>query len=130
MIGAGVGPAEFTVTGEAIEVDADQQKSIDAAVALVPGPIRKAQAAQLVPRGRGVRRGVPRRRRRRGPGAVRPEARLLRAHRADRRGFGDLDPAIDYRKPGAEAKGLEFTGFHRIEMDLWVDDARQKSTPR
>ena len=37
--------------------------------------------------------------------------------------FGDLDPAIDYRKPGAEAEGLEFTGFHRIEMDLWLDAA-------
>ena len=35
--------------------------------------------------------------------------------------FGDLDPAIDYRKPGAEAEGLEFTGFHRIEMDLWLE---------
>jgi iron uptake system component EfeO len=37
--------------------------------------------------------------------------------------FGDLDPKIDYRKPGAEAEGLEFTGFHRIEMDLWLDAA-------
>ena len=34
--------------------------------------------------------------------------------------FGDLDPKIDYRKPGADEEGLPFTGFHRIEKDLWV----------
>ena len=33
--------------------------------------------------------------------------------------FGDLDPRIDGRENDVEP-GKEFTGFHRIEKDLWV----------
>ncbi|WP_066937458.1 iron uptake system protein EfeO [Microtetraspora fusca] len=33
--------------------------------------------------------------------------------------FGDLDPAIDARENDVE-KGEEWTGFHRLEKDLWV----------
>jgi iron uptake system component EfeO len=33
--------------------------------------------------------------------------------------FGDLDPAIDAREADLES-GQEFTGFHKIEKDLWV----------
>ncbi|WSE27230.1 iron uptake system protein EfeO [Amycolatopsis rhabdoformis] len=33
--------------------------------------------------------------------------------------FGDLDPAIDVREADLEP-GQQFTGFHRIEKDLWV----------
>jgi iron uptake system component EfeO len=33
--------------------------------------------------------------------------------------FGDLDPKIDYREVDALAEGLKWTGFHRIEKDLW-----------
>jgi iron uptake system component EfeO len=33
--------------------------------------------------------------------------------------FGDLDPQIDGRENDVEP-GKEFTGFHRIEKDLWV----------
>lgn len=33
--------------------------------------------------------------------------------------FGDLDPAIDARENDV-AEGEEWTGFHRIEKDLWV----------
>ena len=33
--------------------------------------------------------------------------------------FGDLDPAIDGRE-GDQAEGEEFTGWHRLEYDLWV----------
>ncbi len=32
--------------------------------------------------------------------------------------FGDLDPAIDGREDGLEP-GQEFTGFHKLEKDLW-----------
>ena len=34
--------------------------------------------------------------------------------------FGDLDPKIDGREDVVE-EGMEFTGFHRIERDLWQD---------
>ena len=33
--------------------------------------------------------------------------------------FGDLDPAIDARENDVEP-GTKFTGFHRLEKDLWV----------
>ena len=33
--------------------------------------------------------------------------------------FGDLDPKIDGREDGATAE-LPFTGFHKLEKDLWV----------
>ncbi len=33
--------------------------------------------------------------------------------------FGDLDPAIDAREADLEP-GQKFTGFHRLEKDLWV----------
>lgn len=34
--------------------------------------------------------------------------------------FGDLDPIIDQREPDVEP-GEDFTGFHRIEKQLWVE---------
>ena len=37
--------------------------------------------------------------------------------------LGDLDPRIDYREVDAVAEGLDWTGFHRIEKDLWVPAA-------
>lgn len=124
MIGAGVGTAEFTVTGDTIEVDADQQQAIAAAVTSYTA-YTKDQAAQLVP---AVEQFVA--------AYLAGDDDAARALFAPTRvfyerieptaaQFGDLDPAIDYRKPGAEAEGLEFTGFHRIEMDLWIDAARQ-----
>ena len=33
--------------------------------------------------------------------------------------FGDIDPKIDNREDGVEP-GQKFTGFHRLEKDLWV----------
>src|SRR5438067_116892 len=34
--------------------------------------------------------------------------------------FGDLDPVTDGREPDAKAEGTDFTGWHRIEKQLWV----------
>ena len=42
--------------------------------------------------------------------------------------FGDLDPKIDGREDGATAE-LPFTGFHRIERDLWVAGDLSTSSP-
>jgi iron uptake system component EfeO len=42
--------------------------------------------------------------------------------------FGDLDPKIDGREEVIE-EGMEFTGFHRIEKDLWVTGDITKSGP-
>ncbi|MBP2704068.1 iron uptake system protein EfeO [Microbispora sp. RL4-1S] len=42
--------------------------------------------------------------------------------------FGDLDPAIDARENDVE-QGQEWTGFHRIEKDLWVKKDVKKDGP-
>lgn len=124
MIGEGVGTAPFTVTGEAVAVDADRQAAIDEAVANYVS-YTKSQVEELMPKVRefvdAYVSGDDAEARRLFPLArvnyerIEPTAEQ----------FGDLDPRIDYRKPGAEAEGLPFTGFHRIEMDLWIDHARE-----
>ena len=35
--------------------------------------------------------------------------------------FGELDPLTDGREPDAKAEGRDFTGWHRIEKQLWVE---------
>ena len=35
--------------------------------------------------------------------------------------FGDLDPITDGREPDAKAENRDFTGWHRIEKQLWVE---------
>jgi iron uptake system component EfeO len=42
--------------------------------------------------------------------------------------FGDLDPKIDGREEVIE-EGMPFTGFHRLEKDLWVAKDVSKSGP-
>jgi iron uptake system component EfeO len=42
--------------------------------------------------------------------------------------FGDLDPKIDGREEVVE-EGMAFTGFHRIEKDLWVTGDLSKTGP-
>ena len=42
--------------------------------------------------------------------------------------FGDLDPKIDGREEVIE-EGMEFTGFHRIEKDLWSHRRHQQGRP-
>ena len=40
--------------------------------------------------------------------------------------FGDLDPRIDGREDVVE-EGMAFTGYHRLEKDLWKDGLRKDS---
>ncbi len=40
--------------------------------------------------------------------------------------FGDLDPRIDGRED-VVAEGMEFTGYHRLERDLWQDGLQDDS---
>jgi iron uptake system component EfeO len=42
--------------------------------------------------------------------------------------FGDLDPKIDGRAEVIE-EGMEFTGFHKLEQDLWETGDISKSGP-
>ncbi len=116
--GAIVGQSTFTVTGAAIAVDQSTKALTTAAVTNYVSYV-KSQVQELIP-------------------AV---AKLTTAYEAGddevarslfagarvfyerieptAEQFGDLDPKIDYREVDAAADGLDWTGFHRIEKDLW-----------
>jgi iron uptake system component EfeO len=118
MIGSGVGSARFSVTGERVANSGPDAELKQQAVALYAAFV-KDQVAQLVPATEAfvalyvggddeaakeqfpqVRAFYER---------IEPVAEAL----------GDLDPRIDYREVDAVAEGLDWTGFHRIEKDLW-----------
>ena len=124
MIGEGVGRSAFTVTGETVAIegeDAEQkQQAVDLYAAFVKDQVGRLlpsveefvaayesgddeTARELFPQTRAYYERIE------------PVAESL----------GDLDPRIDYREVDAVAEGLDWTGFHRIEKDLWIpaDDA-------
>lgn len=124
MVGDGVGRASFSVTGDAVAAagdDAEQkQQAVDLYAAFV-----KDQVEQLVPAVDELVTAYE-------SGDDETARELFPATRAyyERiepvaESLGDLDPRIDYREVDAVAEGLDWTGFHRIEKDLWVpaDDA-------
>lgn len=122
MIGAGVGATAFTVTGDRVEIsgpDAElKQKAIDLYAAFV-----KDQVGQLLPETEAfVDLYVA------GDDEAAKEAfPQVRAYyeriEPVAEALGDLDPRIDYREVDAVAEGLDWTGFHRIEKDLWEPEA-------
>jgi len=119
LVGAPIGLAEFTVTGEAVGVDADEQELIDAAVANYVAYI-KSQVGELVPQVQEFADAYA-------AGDDDTARDLFASARVSyerieptAEAFGDLDPKIDYREVDAVAEDLDWTGFHRIEKDLWV----------
>ncbi|WP_314422138.1 iron uptake system protein EfeO [uncultured Microbacterium sp.] len=119
MIGEGVGRSAFTVTGDRVAVegeDAEQkQQAVDLYAAFV-----KDQVGQLVPSVDDLVAAYE-------SGDDETARTLFPQTRAfyERiepvaEALGTLDPRIDYREVDAVAEGLDWTGFHRIEKDLWV----------
>ncbi|MFC4945685.1 iron uptake system protein EfeO [Pseudonocardia sp. GCM10023141] len=41
--------------------------------------------------------------------------------------FGDIDPKLDGREDDERDPGVNWTGFHRLEKDLWVDGLKADS---
>ncbi len=118
MVGLGVGRSPFTVTGERVALsgpDAEvKQQAVDLYAAFV-----KEQVAQLVPATKGfVDLYVAG-----DDEAAKGQFADIRTHyeriEPVAEALGDLDPRIDYREVDAKAEGLDWTGFHRIEKDLW-----------
>ncbi|WDG19141.1 iron uptake system protein EfeO [Microbacterium sp. Clip185] len=119
MVGDGVGRAGFTVTGDTIAASGDDAEQKQQAVSLYAAFV-KDQVEQLVPAvdaftaaytagdDETARTSFPKVRS--FYERIEPVAESL----------GDLDPKIDYREVDAVAEGLDWTGFHRIEKDLWV----------
>ncbi len=119
MLGEGVGRAAFTVSGEAVAVDVEdaevKQQAVDLYAAFV-----KDQVGQLLP---AVEKFVAAYEA--GDDATAkalfPQVRAFYERiEPVAEALGDLDPRIDYREVDAVAEGLDWTGFHRIEKDLWV----------
>ncbi|WP_295786969.1 iron uptake system protein EfeO [uncultured Microbacterium sp.] len=119
MVGDGVGKKAFAVTGEAVALDgadAEQKKqAVDLYAAFV-----KDQTGQLLPAVQTFAAAYEAG----DDAAAREQFPRVRAfyERIEpvAEALGDLDPRIDYREVDAVAEGLQWTGFHRIEKDLWV----------
>jgi iron uptake system component EfeO len=119
MIGEGVGKTAFTVTGDRVAVDGpdaeQKQEAVDLYAAFV-----KDQVGQLVPAVEdfvaAYEAGDDETARSLFPQVRAYYERIEPVAEA----LGDLDPRIDYREVDAVAEGLDWTGFHRIEKDLWV----------
>ena len=123
MIGAGIGKAAFTVTDSGAELvaDGDDSALVDAAAVNYVAYIKNQVE-----------------------GLVTSTTTFLDAYRAGdddtarslyaptraayeriepvAESFGDLDPKIDFREADVE-EGTEWTGWHRIEKDLWQPSA-------
>lgn len=118
MAGSPIGLAEFTVTGEAGVAGAAEQELIDAAVAGYVAYIT-SQTDELIPAVGAFADAYA-------AGDDETARSLYASARVfyeriepTAEAFGDLDPKIDYREVDAVAEGLDWTGFHRMEKDLW-----------
>ena len=118
LIGSPIGLAEFTVTGEASAASTDEQKLTDLAVSNYVAYI-KSQVGELLPQVEALTAAYA-------AGDDETARTLFALARVSyerieptAEAFGDLDPKIDYREVDAVAEGLDWTGYHRIEKDLW-----------
>lgn len=119
QVGAPVGMSEFTVTGEATAQSADEKAATDAAVTNYVSYV-KSQAGELLPAVKEFAQAYE-------SGDDEKARSLFASTRVfyeriepTAEAFGDLDPKIDYREVDAVTEGLDWTGFHRIEKDLWL----------
>ncbi len=121
MIGEGVGRAGFQVTGDAVAISGEDAELKEAAVGLYAAFV-KDQVEQLVPATEEFVEAYV--------SGDDEKARELFPHvrayyeriEPVAESLGDLDPRIDYREVDAVAEDLDWTGFHRIEKDLWVPE--------
>lgn len=119
MVGDGVGKTGFAVTGDAVtqtgDAAAQNQQAVDLYAAFV-----KDQVEQLLPAVKTFTAAYASG----DDAAAKSQFPNVRAYyeriEPIAESLGDLDPKIDYREVDAVAEGLDWTGFHRIEKDLWV----------
>jgi len=118
MKGEGI-RADFTVTesDEEVEVDADDQALVDQALANYAAYVED-QSAQLLEKTTEFVDLY----KAKDDDAARELYAVARTHweriETVAESFGDLDPMMDAREADLEP-GAEFTGWHRIEKDLW-----------
>jgi iron uptake system component EfeO len=118
MVGDGVGKAPFTVTGDAVKAEGNDVERRTEAVEQYADFVQD-QVEQLEPAAKTFADAYAAG----DDDAAKKQFPQVRAFYeriepiAD--SLGDLDPKIDYREVDAVAEGLDWTGFHRIEKDLW-----------
>jgi iron uptake system component EfeO len=119
MVGAGIGKAAFTVTDSGADLagTADDQELVDAAAVNYVAYI-KNQVEGLVTSTTtfldAYRAGDDETAR----SLYAPTRAAYERIEPVAESFGDLDPRIDFREADVE-EGTEWTGWHRIEKDLW-----------
>ncbi|NRD27141.1 iron uptake system protein EfeO [Frigoribacterium sp. VKM Ac-2836] len=124
LVGEGV-RASFTVTdsGTAVEATGSEKEQIDAAATAYVAYV-KDQTGQLVTATdeflAAYTAGDDEKARALYPAARAHYERIEPVAES----FGDLDPKIDFREADVEP-GTEWTGWHRIEKDLWQPEAAQ-----
>lgn len=119
MVGDGVGKTAFAVSGSAVKAtgsDAAQKtKAVDLYAAFV-----KDQTEQLLPAVKTFAAAYEKG----DDAAAKEQFPRVRSYyeriEPIAESLGDLDPKIDFREIDAKADGIAWTGFHRIEKDLWV----------
>ncbi|WP_425308328.1 iron uptake system protein EfeO [Ammonicoccus fulvus] len=120
MVGDGI-RAAFTVTGQSMPVSADDKALLDQANAQYQSYV-KDQTDQLLAKtelfAEAYRTGQDDRARQLYPDARTNWERIETVAES----FGDLDPRMDAREADLE-EGQEWTGWHRMEKDLWPQRA-------
>jgi len=118
QVGAPVGLAAFTVTGTLSTASASETALSEQAVTQYVAYLR-SQVAELIPAVKKFTAAYK-------SGDDETARKLFASARVSyerieptAEAFGDLDPKIDFREVDAVADGLQWTGFHRIEKDLW-----------
>ncbi|AXH35663.1 EfeM/EfeO family lipoprotein [Humibacter sp. BT305] len=123
MVGDGVGKAAFTVSGDRVELDGDLQAQVDQAATNYVAYV-KDQVAQLVTGTDTFLDAYTS-----GDDATARSLYAITRANYERiepvaESFGDLDPEIDFREADV-AEGDEWTGWHRIEKDLFPPTAAE-----
>ncbi|PPG83747.1 MULTISPECIES: iron uptake system protein EfeO [unclassified Rathayibacter] len=119
QVGAPVGLSEFTVTGEATAQSADEEAATEAAVTNYVAYV-KSQVGELLPAVAEFAQAYEAGDDEKARGLFASTRVFYERIEPTAEAFGDLDPRIDYREVDAVAEGLDWTGFHRIEKDLWA----------
>ncbi|WP_378146990.1 iron uptake system protein EfeO [Cnuibacter sp. UC19_7] len=123
MVGDGVGKASFTVSGDRVSLDGDLQAQVDQAATNYVAYV-KDQVAQLVTGTDTFLDAYTS-----GDDATARSLYAITRANYERiepvaESFGDLDPEIDFREADV-AEGDEWTGWHRIEKDLFPPTAAE-----
>jgi iron uptake system component EfeO len=118
MAGDGVGKAAFTVTGKSVQLAGDVQQLAKTSATNYVAYVRN-QAATLLTETKAFAAAYQSGDTAKAK-ALYPEARAYYERiEPVAESFGDLDPELDARE-GDVAKGTTWTGWHRIEKDLWA----------